>query len=52
MSQPKLYTIAGCNGAVKTTASKYVLPELLNCRNFVNADEIAYRINPELHKKY
>lgn len=47
MSQPKLYIIAGCNGAGKTTASKYVLPELLNCRNFVNADEIAYRINPE-----
>ena len=47
MSNPKLYFIAGCNGAGKTTASKNVLPELLNCNNFVNADEIAYGINPE-----
>ena len=47
MSQPKLYIIGGCNGAGKTTASKNVLPELLNCRKFVNADEIAHEINPE-----
>ena len=36
-----LYIIAGCNGAGKTTASYSVLPELLDCREFVNADEIA-----------
>ena len=47
MTQPKLYIIAGCNGAGKTTASKNVLPELLNCNKFVNADEIAHEINPE-----
>ena len=47
MSQPKLYIIAGCNGAGKTTASKNILPEVLECQEFVNADEIAYQINPE-----
>jgi len=37
---PNLYIIAGCNGAGKTTASYSVLPEALECRTFVNADEI------------
>ncbi len=41
-----LYVIAGCNGAGKTTASFTVLPEMLNCREFVNADEIAAGISP------
>ena len=36
-----LYIISGCNGAGKTTASYTVLPEVLNCKEFVNADEIA-----------
>lgn len=44
---PKLYIIAGCNGAGKTTASINILPEVLDCQEFVNADEIAYQINPE-----
>ena len=43
---PKLYIIAGCNGAGKTTASFTVLPEVLNCREFVNADEIARGLSP------
>jgi predicted ABC-type ATPase len=43
---PNLYIIAGCNGAGKTTASYTVLPEMLNCREFVNADEIAKGISP------
>ncbi len=38
---PNLYIIAGCNGAGKTTTSYTVLPEMLNCKEFVNADEIA-----------
>lgn len=42
----KLYIISGCNGAGKTTASYTVLPELLNCREFVNADEIARGLSP------
>ena len=41
-----LYIIAGCNGAGKTTASFTVLPEMLNCREFVNADEIARGLSP------
>ncbi len=43
---PNLYIIAGCNGAGKTTASYTVLPDMLNCREFVNADEIAKGISP------
>jgi predicted ABC-type ATPase len=43
---PQLYIISGCNGAGKTTASYTVLPELLQCREFVNADEIAHGISP------
>lgn len=41
-----LYIIAGCNGAGKTTASYTVLPEMLNCKEFVNADEIARGLSP------
>ena len=43
---PKLYIIAGCNGAGKTTASYAVLPEMLGCKEFVNADEIAKGLSP------
>ncbi len=49
MSEQKkrtLYIIAGCNGAGKTTASFTVLPEMLDCREFVNADEIAKGLSP------
>lgn len=42
----RLYIIAGPNGAGKTTASYTVLPEILNCNEFVNADEIARGISP------
>ena len=42
----ELYIIAGCNGAGKTTASMTILPEVLKCREFVNADEIAKGISP------
>lgn len=41
-----LYIISGCNGAGKTTASFTVLPEMLNCEEFVNADEIARGLSP------
>lgn len=44
--RPALYIIAGCNGAGKTTASMTVLPEVLHCREFVNADEIAKGLSP------
>ena len=42
----KLYVISGCNGAGKTTASYSVLPDMLNCKEFVNADEIAKGLSP------
>ena len=41
-----LYIIAGCNGAGKTTASFTMLPDMLDCREFVNADEIAAGLSP------
>lgn len=41
-----LYIISGCNGAGKTTASYTVLPEILDCKEFVNADEIARGLSP------
>ena len=41
-----LYIIAGCNGAGKTTASLTILPEILNCKEFVNADYIAKGLSP------
>jgi predicted ABC-type ATPase len=43
---PNLYIIAGCNGAGKTTASYTILPEMLNCKEFVNADSIAAGLSP------
>ena len=43
---PSLFIISGCNGAGKTTASFTVLPELLNIKEFVNADEIARGLSP------
>ncbi len=43
---PNLYIISGCNGAGKTTASYTILPELFNCREFVNADIIAAGLSP------
>jgi predicted ABC-type ATPase len=43
---PNLYIIAGCNGAGKTTASYAILPEILHCREFVNADNIAAGLSP------
>lgn len=46
MHTPRLCIIAGCNGAGKTTASMSVLPEVLDCHEFVNADEIAKGLSP------
>jgi predicted ABC-type ATPase len=43
---PNLYVISGCNGAGKTTASYTVLPEMLDCEEFINADEIARGLSP------
>lgn len=46
MIEKNLYIIAGCNGAGKTTASFTILPEILDCKEFVNADEIAKGLSP------
>lgn len=46
MTGKHLYIIAGCNGAGKTTASYTFLPEILLCKEFVNADEIAKGLSP------
>ena len=46
MKAPNMYIIAGPNGAGKTTASYTLLPTMLNCINFVNADEIARGLSP------
>lgn len=43
---PKLYIVSGCNGAGKTTASYSLLPEMLECNEFVNSDEFAKRLSP------
>lgn len=43
---PELFIIAGPNGAGKTTASFTILPQIFNCREFVNADEIARGLSP------
>ena len=43
---PNLYIISGCNGAGKTTLSYTLLPEILHCREFVNADHIAVGLSP------
>lgn len=42
----KIYIIAGCNGAGKTTASLTILPEFMQCEEYINADEIARGLSP------
>ena len=46
MGNPNLYIISGCNRAGKTTVSLTILPEILNCSEFVNADAIAAELSP------
>lgn len=43
---PRLYVLSGCNGSGKTTASYSLLPELLECSEFVNSDEFAKSLSP------
>jgi predicted ABC-type ATPase len=43
---PTIYIIAGCNGAGKSTAANVMLPQYLDCREFVNADSIAAGLSP------
>ena len=46
MTDKHLYIISGPNGAGKTTASYTILPRILQCKEFVNADEIARGLSP------
>ena len=41
-----MYILSGCNGSGKTTASYSLLPELLDCVEFVNSDEFAKSLSP------
>lgn len=41
-----MFIISGCNGSGKTTASYSVLPEMLECSEFVNSDEFAKGFSP------
>jgi len=43
---PTIFVIAGCNGAGKTTLCKTLLPDVLEVKEFVNADEIARGLSP------
>jgi len=44
--KPTCFVIAGPNGAGKTTFALRYLPQIAGCRNFVNADLIAYGFSP------
>ncbi len=44
--EPQIYVIAGPNGSGKTTSAKTLLPELLNCHEYVNADSVAAALSP------
>ena len=46
MEAKNIYIIAGCNGSGKTTVSFTILPEIIHCKEFVNADEIAKGLSP------
>lgn len=41
-----MFILSGCNGSGKTTASYALLPEILECREFVNSDEFAKSLSP------
>jgi predicted ABC-type ATPase len=44
--RPTCWIIAGPNGAGKTTFALQYLPQVANCRRFVNADAIAAGLSP------
>lgn len=43
---PNLYIIGGANGSGKTTASMSLLPNFLDCFEYVNADAIGAALSP------
>ncbi len=44
--KPSCYILAGPNGAGKTTFALKYLPGIAECRDFINADEIAKGLSP------
>jgi predicted ABC-type ATPase len=46
MPSPKIYLIAGCNGAGKTTFAREFLLKEVACVNFLNADYLAFGLSP------
>lgn len=46
MDKPRLFLIGGPNGAGKTTSAMSLLPGLLTCDEYINADIIAAGISP------
>lgn len=45
-NNPRIFVIAGPNGAGKTTSAKTLLPEVLQCEEYVNADAVAQGLSP------
>jgi len=45
-NKPKIFVIGGPNGSGKTTSAKTLLPELLECHEYVNADSVAAALSP------
>jgi predicted ABC-type ATPase len=45
-NQPILYIIGGPNGAGKTTVALSIMPEMIECYEYVNADAIAKALSP------
>ena len=43
---PRLFVIGGPNGAGKTTSAMALMPQLLDCEEYVNADAIAQALSP------
>ena len=46
MDSPVVYLIGGPNGAGKTTTAFSIMPELIDCYEYVNADAIAAALSP------
>ncbi len=47
-AKPNCYIIASSNGAGKTTFATEFLPLYLNCRDFINPDQIACPCSPSV----
>jgi predicted ABC-type ATPase len=43
---PRIFLIGGPNGAGKTSSAMRLLPDEIECREFVNADAIAAGLSP------